>query len=110
MRPRLYQRIAIVASGGLAGLAGADIALRLGVYLPNISAGRGWIALVAIYLGARNPIGLIAAALLFAAVEYLAGAAQGFSSIPGTVLTGLPYLITMVAMVVYAIAARRRER
>ena len=110
MRPSGLQRLAIVASGALAGLGGADIGLRLGVYLPNISAGRGWIALVAIYLGARDPLGLIAAAALFAAVEYLAGAAQGFSAIPGTVLTGAPYLITMIAMVVYAVIRRTSRR
>ena len=102
-----YRRTAALLSGVLAGLAGAEIALRLGVYLPNISAGRGWIALVAIFLGLRNPIGVIGAAFIFAFFEAFAGAAQGFTEISGTLLLGLPYLVTVVAMVVYSALGRR---
>ncbi len=102
-----YRRAATLLSGIFAGLAGAEIALRLGVYLPNISAGRGWIALVAIFLGLRNPLGVIGAAFLFALFEAFAGAAQGFMEVSGTLLLGLPYLVTVVAMVVYSIIGRR---
>ena len=104
-----YQRIAVLLSGVLAGAAGAEVSIRLGVYLPNISAGRGWIALVAIFLGYRHPVGVVLAALFFALFEGLAGSAQGFISIPGTVLVGLPYLVTVVAMVIYS-AVRRGRR
>jgi simple sugar transport system permease protein len=107
LHPDRYRRSAMLISGLLAGLAGAEVALRLGVYLPNISAGRGWIALVAIFLGLRNPIGVIFAAVLFAFVESFAGAAQGFTEIPGTLLLGLPYLITAIAMVIYSAVGRR---
>jgi simple sugar transport system permease protein len=106
--PTRYQRIAMAASGLLAGAAGAEISLRLGVYLPNISAGRGWIALVAVFLGYRRPGGVVIAAIVFAFFEVLAGSAQGVLEIPGTVLLGLPYLITVVAMVVHA-AVRNRS-
>ena len=107
LRPDRYRRIAMLASGVFAGVAGAEVALRLGVYLPNISAGRGWIALVAIFLGVRHPLGIVAAAFVFALFESFAGAAQGFTDIPGTLLLGLPYLITLAAMVAYSAAARR---
>ena len=105
--PLRYRRITMLASGALAGLAGAEIATRLGVYLPNISAGRGWIALVAIFLGARNPIGVVAASLVFAGFEVLAGAAQGVTHIPGTLLLGVPFVVTLVAMIVYSVFGRR---
>jgi general nucleoside transport system permease protein len=105
-----YRRVAIVVSGLAAGLAGAAISLRLGVYLPNISAGRGWIALVAIYLGYRSPVGIVVAALLFGFTESLAGAAQGLLAIPGTVLLGLPYAITVVAMILYSAVRSRSKR
>lgn len=106
-----YRRMAILISGIAAGIGGASISLRLGVYLPNISAGRGWIALVAIYLGYRHPIGIAVAALLFGFTASLAGAAQGMLAIPGTVLLGLPYAMTVVAMIVYsALRSRSRKR
>jgi len=107
LRPGRYRRAAMILSGVFAGVAGAEVALRLGVYLPNISAGRGWIALVAIFLGVRHPIGVVGAAFVFALFESFAGAAQGFTEIPGTLLLGLPYLITLVAMVVYSALGRR---
>ncbi|MFW5688344.1 MAG: ABC transporter permease [bacterium] len=106
LRPDRYRRAAMLLSGLLAGFAGAQVSLRLGVYVPNISAGRGWIALVAIFLGARHPLGVVAAAAVFALFESFAGAAQGFTEIPGTLLLGLPYLITLVAMVVYSAIGR----
>ena len=106
LRPDRYRRIAMLASGALAGVAGAEVALRLGVYLPNISAGRGWIALVAIFLGVRHPMGVVAAAAVFALFDSFAGAAQGFTNIPGTLLLGLPYLITLAAMVIYSAIGR----
>ena len=107
LSPDRYRRIAMVLSGVLAGFAGAEVSLRLGVYLPNISAGRGWIALVAVFLGMRHPIGAVGAALVFALFESFAGAAQGFTEIPGTLLLGLPYLITLAAMVGYSAVGRR---
>ncbi|MFW5826033.1 MAG: ABC transporter permease subunit [bacterium] len=106
--PNRYRRAAMLLSGVFAGVAGAEMSLRLGVYLPNISAGRGWIALVAIFLGARHPLGVVGAAAVFAFFESFAGAAQGFTELPGTLLLGLPYLITLVAMVLYSALGRRR--
>ncbi len=105
--PKRYQRAAMLLSGVFAGVAGAEMSLRLGVYVPNISAGRGWIALVAIFLGARHPVGVVGAAAVFALFESFAGAAQGFTNIPGTLLLGLPYLITLVAMVLYSALGRK---
>lgn len=105
--PVRYQRISMLISGVLAGAAGAQIAIRLGVYLPNISAGRGWIALVAVFLGYRRPVGVVVAAVVFAFFEVLAGSAQGFLDIPGTVLIGLPYLFTVIAMVVHSALTNR---
>jgi len=107
--PKRYQRATMLLSGLFAGIAGAEIAIRLGVYIPNVSAGRGWIALVAVFLGYRHPFGIVVAALVFAFFEVLAGSAQGFLEIPGTVLIGLPYLFTVIAMVVYS-AVRNRRR
>jgi ABC-type uncharacterized transport system permease subunit len=107
LQPRAYQRMAMILSGTFAGFAGAEMALRLGVYVPNISAGRGWIALVAIFLGVKRPFGVLAAATLFAVLDALSGAAQGLLTIPGTLLLGLPHALTLVAMVIYSAVSRR---
>lgn len=103
-----YQLMALVGSGVLAGAAGALLALRIGVYLPGISAGRGWIALVIVFLGYRYPFGLAAAALLFGAIDAAAVRAQAVTAIPPTVLLSTPYLFTVIAFVSYAAIMRRR--
>ncbi len=104
-----YKRYAIWISGIAAGLAGGALALRLGVYLPNISAGRGWIALVTIFLGYRAPLGVLLAALLISLTESLANSAQAVVDIPNTLLLALPYLLTLFAMILYS-AMRRLRR
>lgn len=108
-QPQRYQRATMVLSGVLAGAAGSLIAIDLGVYLPNVSAGRGWIALVTIFLGYRRPEGVVVAALVFAFFEVFAGSAQGFLDIPGTILVGFPYLVTVVAMVAHSALRKRRS-
>jgi simple sugar transport system permease protein len=101
-----YQLAGLVGSGLLAGIAGAMLALRVGVYLPNISSGRGWIALVIVYLGYRTPAGLAGAALFFGIMEAIAVRAQSVLGVPPTILLALPYLLTVIAFVSYA-AVRR---
>ncbi len=104
---RSYQLSGLLASGMLAGTGGALLALRLGVYLPNISSGRGWIALVIVYLGYRTPGGLAVAALFFGVIDAVAVRAQSVLGVPPTILLALPYLLTVVAFVTYA-ALRRK--
>lgn len=104
-----YKRFAIWVSGIAAGIAGGALALRLGVYLPNISAGRGWIALVTIFLGYRAPVGVLLAALLISITEGVANSAQAVVEIPNTLLLALPYLLTLLAMILYS-AMRRLRR
>ncbi len=97
-----YRLLGLIVSGMLAAAAGALLALRIGAYLPNVSAGRGWIALVIIYLGYRTPPGLAAAALFFGLVEAAAVRAQVMVAVPPTVLLSLPYVLTVIAFVTYA--------
>ena len=103
-----YRLLGLIVSGILAATAGALLTLRIGAYLPNVSAGRGWIALVIIYLGYRTPPGLAAAALFFGLVEAMSVRAQVIVAIPPTILLALPYALTVVAFVSYAALRRRR--
>lgn len=103
-----YRLLGLIVSGILAAVTGALLALRIGAYLPNVSAGRGWIALVIIFLGYRSPAGLAAAALFFGLVEATAVRAQAIAAIPPTILLALPYLLTVIAFVSYAALRRRR--
>jgi simple sugar transport system permease protein len=80
--------LALLASGGLAGLAGIFEATgTLGQLTPN-SPGYGFTAIIVAFLGRLNPLGVIPAALLLA-LSYLGGdAAQIRLALPNAV-TGI---------------------
>ncbi len=107
------QRIRIwvlTISGTACGLAGAAVALPLGAYVPHVTGGRGWIALVAIFLGSKRPAGVLAASLLFSAAQWLSYAAQGTGILPSSLLLAAPFLITFIGMIIFSVSAHRRRR
>jgi simple sugar transport system permease protein len=104
------QYAALAASGVLAGLGGVYLSMGyLSLFQADMSAGRGFLALAAVFLGARRPLGTLAAALLFGASAVLA-AQLGLLDIPGQVVFMLPPLVTLAAMVAVSERRARRER
>lgn len=95
-----YQYAAVVVSGLLAGLAGAQLALGNVVqFAENMSAGRGWIAVVAVLLGRAHPLGVLAAALLFGLAEGLGFRLQG-NGMAVQITDALPWVATLIALVI----------
>ena len=103
LHPEWYRETAWAVAGALAGLAGAALTFRLGVYAPGNSAGRGWIALAAVYLGGKNVFGVTGAALVFAAAERIAFGAQGRFAAAATALLGLPSFIALLCFVLTSV-------
>jgi simple sugar transport system permease protein len=96
IRPERYRELAWAAAALLAALAGAALTFRVGVYAPGGIAGRGWIALAAVYLGFRRVGGVALAALIFTLVERLGYGIQRFGALPPTALLGLPSALALV--------------
>jgi general nucleoside transport system permease protein len=104
---RRIQFVAVAASGLLAGLAGAQLSLTLGGFVQDMSAGRGWIGLVASIVGNGTAWGSAAASVLFGAAEGIANSLQiTAKQVPTQLLFALPYVITLVALV-FGSATRR---
>lgn len=108
--PDGYQLTAFIASGIACGLAGASLSLPLSAYVPQMSAGRGWIALVAIFLGRRKPVGIVAACFVFALAESYSNYAQGVFRIPTEIILAIPYLATLAALILGTASSRIRDR
>lgn len=89
-----------IASWGIAGFfavcAGTILAFNLGAYVPNLSAGRGWTALAALYLAYRKPLPCIAAVLVFSGAEYITTILQGTTLVPASIILGLPYALALL--------------
>lgn len=96
-----YRYFAVMFGGACAGFAGAQLSL---VYTPqwieNMTAGRGWIALALVVFGSWRPWRVLAGAYLFGAVTIgqLHAQALGFG-IPSQLLSSLPYLATVIVLV-----------
>jgi ABC-type uncharacterized transport system permease subunit len=94
--------LAILFGGACAGLGGGYLSL---VYTPqwslNMTGGRGWIALALVVFASWLPGRVIIGALLFGAVSILQLHAQAFGvGIPSQFLSTLPYLTTVLVLVV----------
>lgn len=98
---------AILASGALCGLAGAQLSLgQVTLFVENMSAGRGWIAVVAVMLGQANPIGVFLASILFGFADSIGFRLQAYG-LPPQFTGTIPYLVTLAALFVLAI--RRKQ-
>ena len=96
-------RMAAVAFGGIcAGLGGAYLSLVLTAqWTEGMSAGRGWIALAIVVFATWLPWRALAGAYLFGGVIILQLHAQAFGiRVPPQAMTMLPYVATIVALVI----------
>lgn len=78
-------------------LAGCFLGLRLSSFVPNISSGRGWMALAAVFLGRKKPVRIILSVLIFCFADILAANIQNYiPGIPNSFLISLPYLVSLI--------------
>ncbi len=93
----------ILIANALAGLAGAALALEVGNFQQNLTAGRGFIAIALVYFGAWRPYGVMAGSLLFGLVLATVNqwGALGIVSGSTSSLTAMaPAVLTIVVLVI----------
>jgi len=93
--------LAVLFGGACAGLAGAYLPLAYTpFFIPGMTSGRGWIALALVVFASWRPGRLVIGAYLFGAVSILGLALQPLHlGIPQQVMNMLPYLATVVVLV-----------
>ncbi len=101
--------MAIAFGGAMAGIGGAYISLaRVPQWTEGMTAGAGWIALAIVVFSAWRPGRVVLGAWLFGGVTILQLNLQaGGLAVPALYLSMLPYLVTIVVLVVIS-ADRRR--
>jgi general nucleoside transport system permease protein len=107
----------VVAGGLLAGLAGASLSLAVTPgWVDGMTAGQGWIAIGLVIFAGWSPLRAAAGAYLFGAIRRLPLDLQGVTGVPlladpklGYFLNMLPYLFTIVVVVLGSRAALRRH-
>ncbi len=99
----------LVASGALTGIGGAQLAMFNYVgFTRDMTSGRGFIALGAVLLGARHPVGAMLAALLFGVFEALSIVMPNlFNWLPSEMIQTIPFVVTILALVLFSYRAQR---
>jgi len=94
-----------IIGGTLAGIAGAVLAITLGIFQQNLTNGAGFIAIALVYFGAWRPIGIMAGSLLFGLVNALVLELKTLEIIPrdlSNLAAMAPAVITILALVFVA--------
>jgi simple sugar transport system permease protein len=114
-----YRFAAHLIAGAAAGVAGASLAAGIGAYVPGMSTGRGWIALVAVFLGSRRSGGVLLSSIAFGSLFALSTLAQSawgggnreaFSSSASELMQALPYLATAIALIAWKLREKAKGR
>ncbi|QFT23795.1 Branched-chain amino acid transport system / permease component [Pseudomonas sp. THAF187a] len=93
--------LAVLFGGAMAGLAGGYLSLAYTpMWAENMTAGRGWIALALVVFASWRVLRVLLGAYLFGLASILHLVAQGIGlSIPSNLLAMLPYVATIVVLV-----------
>ncbi len=97
-----YQALAL--NGLLSALAGAYLVLAQNPsFIPNMTAGRGYMALAALIFGKWHPVGALWACLLFGFLDAVSIRMQGaqlpvIGAVPVQAIQALPYILTVVLL------------
>lgn len=111
MSVSLRQYGAVIAGGALCGLAGAFVTIGSSArFVPDITNGRGWLALVIVIAANWRPSGILIAALVFAFLDALQLQIQGIGvQMPYQIFLALPYVLAIVLMVLKSRRGRSEE-
>ena len=97
-----YQALAL--NGVLSSMAGAYLVLAMTPsFAPNMTAGRGFMALAAMIFGKWHPVGALWACLLFGFLDAVSIRLQGVAlpgigEVPVQAIQALPYVLTVVLL------------
>ena len=106
--PATVKLWALCGSGALCGLAGAQLSIaNVNLFVESMSAGRGWIAVVAVLLSRGRPLPLFIIAAVFGTIESLSFRVQGLG-MPQQFTEMMPYLATLLVLVALSWRARRK--
>jgi ABC-type uncharacterized transport system permease subunit len=103
---------ALLCTGLLCGIAGADLSLAQSAgFFRDMTAGRGYLALAALIFGKWRPIPTLLACLLFAFADAVQTRLQGVALpwigvIPVQFIQALPYILTVLLLAGFVGKAR----
>ena len=104
--------LATLFGGACSGLAGAYLSMAYApMWVENMSAGRGWIALALVVFAVWQPGWVLFGAYLFGGITILQLHGQGIGiNVPSQLMSMLPYVTTIVVLVLISLDQGRVRR
>lgn len=99
----------VMLSGGLSALGGAIILVTYSGEFNGSVAGLGFLALAALIFGQWKPLGILGATLFFGFASTIANVSQAipsFAAIPLVWVKVFPYIVTLIALVLFSKSSR----
>ncbi len=102
--------IALLSSSFFCALAGSYLSLRQGIFISQMSANKGWFALVIIFLCNSNIKYLIPATIIFAFGEAFSNYIQGINKIPSDIALMIPSIISLIVLISISYYNSQKQR
>ena len=103
--------VSVLIGGLCCGLAGSFLSISyLGMFVKNMTSGRGFIAIATILFGRYNPYGVAFACLFFGLLDALQISLQGIINIPSEVVQSFPYVMTILFVAINEWRSQRIKR
>ncbi len=97
--------MSVMISGAFAGLGGAVLLVTIAGEFSGSVAGLGFLSLAALIFGQWKPLGILGATFFFGFSATLANVSQAVPAlavIPGIILKIFPYVVTLIALVIFS--------
>ena len=106
-----YRYLAILLGSFFCALAGINLALeRMTIYTNNMTAGRGFIAIAAIYCGQGDPLACSAYAIIFGLARALSVKMSLYAGPASAVFDIIPYVVMSLVLAIASIAKYRNRK
>lgn len=104
------QFIAVAMSGILCGLGGCALSMGgVTLFIQDITAGRGYMAMAACNLGGAHPLGVLFSSFFFGFCQAIGNALQN-TSLKTQITSSIPYVATIVALMVFYVVRKNKEK
>ena len=102
--------LAMCISGAMSAMGGCFLSMGyVSWFQANMTSGRGFIGMASSALGGAAPLGGLLASLLFGAADAVSNTLSTLS-IPSELVSMIPYVVTIIGLVVSSGAAQRKQK
>jgi len=109
VNPTSYKIFSWTLAAFFASCAGNTLLFRLAAYSHGMSLGKGWIGILAVFLGLKKPFLCLFAVFLFSIAEYGSGILQNKIAISPTLMLSFPYIISFIFYLIYKICTNKKD-